>query len=251
LELSFQRIDLKYVIPIFAGVLFSLFFCAVICVGYDFFPAQQINTVVRTETEKEEEDLSLLFAANEIIPDPVLTYFRNPEYTEWVVEFFTGICKNSEVVQAILNYANEFEISPALAFALSWEESRFNPNAINRQNRNGSIDRGLFQLNNRTFPQLAEASFYNIEINARHGIEHLRYCIDTGGTEISALAIYNAGAGRVRSTGTPFVTLNYINRILENRRKIESRFHLRLIREEEARMAEREQSSTSGGIFNR
>ena len=57
-----------------------------------------------------------------------------------------------------------------------------------------------------------------------------------GANEISALAMYNAGTGRVRSTGAPEVTLNYVSRILENRRKIESRFLSMLIREEEARM---------------
>jgi hypothetical protein len=55
-------------------------------------------------------------------------------------------------------------------------------------------------------------------------MSHLRHCLDTGGTEIAALAMYNAGANRVRNTGTPKTTLDYISRILENRRRIESRF---------------------------
>jgi len=249
LELSFQRIDLKYAIPIFTGAILSLFVAVFICVHYGFFPSAEIKLIA--EKEKEKEDLSLLFAASEIIPDTVLLYYRDPEFKDWVMEFFMGFCNNADVVHAILYYSDEFDISPALTFALCWEESRFNPYAINRQNRNGSIDRGLFQLNNRTFPNLADTAFYNANTNARHGIEHLRYCIDTGGTEISALAIYNAGAGRVTSTGTPYVTLNYISRILENRRKIESRFHTRLIREEESRLSEKSQDSAFGGLFNR
>jgi hypothetical protein len=48
--------------------------------------------------------------------------------------------------------------------------------------------------------------------------------------------MYNAGTGRVRSTGAPHVTLNYINRILDNRQRLEDRFHSRLNREEELRL---------------
>jgi soluble lytic murein transglycosylase-like protein len=207
------------------------------------------------EDDADDEDYSALFAPSENIPDSVLEYYRNSEYKEWVIDFFTAICSNREIAWAILDCSDEFDIPPALAFALCWEESRFNPNAVNRQNRNGSVDRGLFQLNNRSFPHLDISSFYNINSNARYGIGHLRYCLNAGGSEISALAMYNAGAGRVRSTGAPEVTLNYTSRILENRRKIESRFHSRLIKEEEKRLTESLTEdfteSPSSGLFNR
>ncbi|MCL2801880.1 MAG: lytic transglycosylase domain-containing protein [Treponema sp.] len=235
---------MKYIVPVFLGVLVSLFFCVFICVHYGFFSRQQILTA----KEIEAEDASLLFSAAEVIPDTVLEYYRNPDFKEWVIEFFAGITSGREIAAAILDSADEFDVAPALAFALCWEESRFNPYAINRHNRNGTIDRGLFQLNSRSFSHLDISAFYNINANARYGVGHLRYCLNIGGSEISALAMYNAGAGRVTSTGTPYVTLNYISRIIENRRKIESRFHLRLIREEEARLAEKSQS-TLGGLF--
>jgi hypothetical protein len=95
---------------------------------------------------------------------------------------------------------------------------------VNNKNRDESIDRGLFQLNNRSFPRLETQSFFNLELNAKYGMSHLRHCLDTGGTEVAALAMYNAGTGRVRSTGTPKITLDYVGRILENRWKIEDRF---------------------------
>jgi hypothetical protein len=110
---------------------------------------------------------------------------------------------------------------------------------MNRHNRDGSIDRGLFQLNNRSFPNLENSAFFDIKSNARYGISHLRHCLDSGGSEISALAMYNAGAGRVSTSGAPKVTLDYISRILENRGRLESRFHAMLIKEEEDRMAEK------------
>jgi hypothetical protein len=84
-------------------------------------------------------------------------------------------------------------------------------------------------LNNKSFPRLENHAFFSPDVNARHGMGHLRYCLDTGGTEIAALAMYNAGTGRVSSTGTPKATLDYVSRILENRLKIENRFREREI----------------------
>lgn len=236
MEWGFRKTKMKYVIPLFTGVFCSLFVCAFIGKFSGYF--KRTAPVVYIEIEKE--DFSTLFAQSETIPDPILEYFRNPEYKDWVVEFFSDVCSNYEIAYAIINSSDEFNVPPALAFALCWEESRFNPNAINRKNRNGSVDRGLFQLNNQSFPHLEISVYYNINSNARYGISHLRQCLNSGGTEVSALAMYNAGAGRVRSTGAPEVTLNYVSRILENRRKIESRFHSSLIREEEFRLALRE-----------
>ena len=239
MDFTFRNINIKYLAPVFLGLLCSLFLSAVIgnSLGY-FKKAEPVAAAAEIEPEEEkEEDLTLLFAANEIIPDPVLEYFRNQEYTEWVIDFFTGVCSNREIARAILKNADLFDVPPALAFALCWEESRFVPRAINSANRDGSIDRGLFQLNNRSFPFLEITTFYNIESNAYYGIGHLRHCLNTGGSEISALAMYNAGTGRVRATGAPHVTLNYISRIQENRQKIESRFHSWLIKEEEYRLA--------------
>jgi hypothetical protein len=220
----------------FIGVFCSLILCAFISVSYGLYIEPEAVIAVQSEPEEEEEVFAFLFSASEAVSDPILEYYRNPEYQEWVIDFFADICSNREISQAVLFYSEHYDVSPALAFALSWEESRFNPRAINHSNRDESIDRGLFQLNNRSFPQLEIPVFYDIESNTRYGIGHLRYCLDTGGTEVSALAMYNAGTGRVRATGAPYVTLNYINRILENRQRIESRFHSRLIREEEVRL---------------
>jgi hypothetical protein len=223
---------MEFLIPLFAGVFCTLFFCVFIGVSYGFFPKPEVDEVVN----EIKEDHSSLFLTNENVPDLVLESYRNNEYKEWVVDFFSSVCKEEEIAKAILDSCDEFNVPPALAFALCWEESRFVPHAINRRNRNGSIDRGLFQLNNFSFPQLDVISYYNIQTNTRYGIGYLRDCLNYGDTEISALAMYNAGSGRVRSTGAPEVTLNYVARILENRRKIETRFHSRLLREEEKRM---------------
>jgi hypothetical protein len=228
----------EILIPLFAGVLCSLLSCALIAVFNGFFQVPVVLPEIVIEIKPEEEETEFLFTPAENVPDLVLEYFRDPEYQEWVIEFFSGLCSNREVAKAILENADKFDVPPSLAFALSWEESKFNPYAVNRRNRDGSIDRGLFQLNNRSFPNLDIIVFFDIRSNAHYGISHLKHCMDSAASEVSALAMYNAGTGRVKSTGAPEITLNYINRILNNRSRIESRFHSKLIKEEESRMEE-------------
>jgi hypothetical protein len=221
--------------PVFAGILCSLMLCAVIGVVWGIYKeTAEIEAVVEIVSVEEmiDEEEKMPTEIDEIT-DTVLKYFRDPEYKDWVIEFFTDICLDREIAQAILENSLDFKIPPSLAFALSWEESRFDPRAINGNNRNGSIDRGLFQLNNLSFPNLETITFFDINSNAYYGLAHLRFCLDTGKNEISALAMYNAGTTRVRNTGAPIVTLNYISRILEYRAKIESQFLEKLIKEED------------------
>jgi soluble lytic murein transglycosylase-like protein len=165
--------------------------------------------------------------------DAILDTYRDEAYQEWVTVFFTGVLKPSgffdaaasaEAASAILTNASAFDISPSLAFALCWVESRFNPVAVNKKNRDGSIDRGLFQLNSYSFPKLKDADFFNPSINTYYGMAHLRWCLDAGGSVVTGLAMYNAGTGRVNAEGAPKRTLNYISDILEFQRRIEDTF---------------------------
>ena len=240
MEMVFRNIRMVFVAPLFTGVLCSLLACAIIGAANGYFTMPKSGASSEREQEENEIDDEFLFGKAGEVPDLVLEYFRNIDYRDWVTDFFTGISKNREIAEVILYNCNINNVSPSLVFALCWEESRFNPNAVNRHNRDGSIDCGLFQLNNHSFPNLDAVAFFNIYANSRNAIEYLRKCIDLGGSEISALAMYNAGEGRVKSTGTPHVTLNYISRILENRARIDRRFLLRL-NEEEARLEGKEQ----------
>jgi soluble lytic murein transglycosylase-like protein len=127
-------------------------------------------------------------------------------------------------------------VPPALAFSLCAEESGYNPRALNR-NKNETVARGLFQLNNASFPKLNVEDFYDTGVNVRHGLSHLRWCLNSAGTEVAALAMYNAGASRVHTVGTPKSTLDYISRILKRQRGIEERFaeyYYRIVEERNA-----------------
>lgn len=159
--------------------------------------------------------------------DPILAMYRSSVLQSQVIDFFGMITGSSELSSIILNYANENNIAPSLAFALSWEESRYQISAVNKNA--SSIDRGLFQLNNKAFPNLSEKEFFNPEISARYGLQHLRYCIDLSGNEIAALAMYNAGPTKVRNDNTPKRTLDYVSRILSYKLNLESQFYQEIV----------------------
>ena len=155
--------------------------------------------------------------------DKGLELYRQPlsrPATEW---FYNQITGNRDVTQAILIEADKNDIPLSLAFALAYTESRYKVTAINR-NTNESIDRGLFQLNNNSFPKLSEADFFDPYISAKYGMSHLRFCINTAGNEVAGLAMYNAGTNKVRSNRTPQSTLNYVEKILSYRDMLDDLF---------------------------
>jgi hypothetical protein len=222
------------VLPVFLGCLGALVFCALIT-------AQGIAPRPGLLADPLMNDKSALFNDTDGKPmvkgggnfftkvklerrDHIRELYNQPETRELVIDFFTDLCPSREIAEAILISADWFNIPPALAFALAWEESQLNPLAVNGKNKDGSIDRGLFQLNNRSFPHLEIQAYFSPDVNSWHGMSHLRFCIDTGRSEIAALAMYNAGTGRVSSAGAPRATLDYISRILENKSKIENSF---------------------------
>jgi hypothetical protein len=215
---SYVKIELF--VPVFFGVLVSLFLSALI------IRSPEVLETPETVTQIVEPYLSVEAAETEEFgeDDVIAARYLDAETRDFVLDFFAGVCGSPETAALILSNAAAFDIPPALAFALCWEESRYKPGAINTQNRNGSVDRGLFQLNNISFPKLETRDFFNPAINAYYGMGHLRWCLDAGGTEIAALAMYNAGTGRVQSLGAPRKTLDYIHRILEYRKKLETSF---------------------------
>ncbi len=144
--------------------------------------------------------------------DPLLSLYRDPQSRETIISLFSAIVNSDTIARIILEEADSYNLAPALMTAVAWEESRFNINAVNR-NAN-SIDRGLFQLNSLSFPNLTETDFFDPALNTRYAASHLRWCLDYAGSEVAALAMYNAGTARVQKGQTPKKTLDYVSRIL-------------------------------------
>lgn len=159
---------------------------------------------------------------SDIIGDPGLFFYRNEATRDKVVAFYTEETGLEEISRAVVDAAERNEIPLPLAFSLCWVESRYNPMAINRNS--SSLDRGLFQLNSRSFPELDEEDFFSIEVNSKYGMAYLRYCLDVGENEFVALAMYNAGRHRVTNRGAPVSTLEYISRIVDYQERLEERF---------------------------
>ncbi len=155
--------------------------------------------------------------------DRGLALYRQPKTRPAVEWFYTHVTSSREVALAILENADKNDIPLSLAFALAYVESRFKPDAVNK-NGNYTVDRGLFQLNSATFPRLSEEDFFNPEISAKYGMMHLRFCIDLAGNDVTALAMYNAGTTRVKNNNTPRSTLNYVGKIERYRANLENMF---------------------------
>ena len=151
-------------------------------------------------------------------------FYRNGGTRQEVLAFFGKLLRSDALAGAVLDNAEVFNIAPSLAVSLCWAESRFNAQAVNRKNLNGTVDRGLFQLNSSTFPDLSEQDFFNPHINSYYGLSHLRWCLDSGGSVVVGLAMYNAGTNRVHSGGAPRKTLDYIAGILAIQEQVERLF---------------------------
>lgn len=184
------------------------------------------SAVRKTEsffTEELADSLGSMVTDYENQLDPGLEFYRALPTRTAVEWFYTNVTGDMDVTLAILQEADKNNIPLSLAFSLAYTESRYKPRAINK-NTNASIDRGVFQLNNKSFPALVEADFYDPYISAKYGLAHLRFCLDTAGNEVSALAMYNAGTNRVRNNGTPQMTLNYISKIQTYRQGLDELF---------------------------
>jgi soluble lytic murein transglycosylase-like protein len=151
--------------------------------------------------------------------NPDLALFNAPELQGFVIDFFVELTRNEEIALTTLYYTNYYEVSPVLAFSVAYHESRFLPTAVNQNPT--SIDRGVFQLNNLSFPRLSEVDFFNIGVNIRHGISHLDWCLSVVDTVEEALGVYNAGLSRIRRGEYPATTLVYIRRIMNYRETLE------------------------------
>jgi soluble lytic murein transglycosylase-like protein len=139
-----------------------------------------------------------------------------------LLEFFSELTGDSSVAMSILRHAVANRVSPFSAFALAFIESEFDPNAINRNP--GSADRGLFQLNSLSYPDLPASVVFDPEENARYGLAHFRWCLDRARDEASAVAMYNAGYLRVAQRKIPKSTREHVARFVAYKRELKQRF---------------------------
>jgi len=133
------------------------------------------------------------------------------------LDYFTELIGDEKIAKITLKYAAKYNIESTLFIALMKAESGFNPMAIN-YNLNNSIDRGLYQLNSKTFTHLEPHEFFNPEVNIENAAIFLSWCMQKSEKNIvKALAYYNAGIGSVTRKNVGESTLNYINNIINDK----------------------------------
>lgn len=137
---------------------------------------------------------------------------------EIYLNFITRITHNNrEVAQIIYKHTKDKGLDTFFYLALIKTESDFNIRAVNK-NKDGSLDRGIAQLNSRTFPDLKLEDFYDPDINIDHSTDFIKWALDQAkNNEVLALAYYNAGYGKVSGKDVGKLTLNYINKIMITR----------------------------------
>ena len=222
----------------FLTVISSILLTASALLVYFLLPSQindkKVNEKITIAYLNEENEEELSQAFQDYYTEVSLTRYNNKtddglilyrqQISRVAVEwFYLQITGNKEVTQAILSEAEKNNIPLSLAFALAYTESGYRTNAINK-NTNLSIDRGLFQLNSNSFPELTEEDFFDPFVSAKYGMSHLKFCLNYAGNEVSALAMYNAGTNRVRSNKTPQTTLNYVGKIMSYQKMLDQLF---------------------------
>jgi soluble lytic murein transglycosylase-like protein len=93
--------------------------------------------------------------------------------------------------------AARYGVNPYMLYAIAKTESNLNPSAINRNNKNGSYDIGLMQINSRWLPTLRkhgidEAQLWDACTNIHVGAWVLAENIRRMGNSWAALGAYNA-----------------------------------------------------------
>jgi len=140
---------------------------------------------------------------------------REPKYKVMPRELSNYICDMSE----------ELGLDSDLVVAILMRENpEFNPEATHR-NENGTIDVGMFQLNDRYlwtefkndywFDNL-ELNPYNWKHNTYIALHHLRYLQDKFKIQDDVIMAYNGGKGAVMNGTVKPSTFNYLAEVKNN-----------------------------------
>lgn len=110
-------------------------------------------------------------------------------------------------------------IDPWLLYAIGYTESRHNPNAINRANKNSTRDVGLMQINSSWLPTLrqygiSEANLYNACASTYIGAWIMAKNFKRYGYSWEAIAAYNVGS--LNTPGRQKVGRAYAERVYAN-----------------------------------
>ena len=210
-----------------------LFFSALLLWGYVVSSCSVLEasaTVLTTTCDNQADKIMktlqgpiLRFPVNQSTrQDPTLELYHDDRSRPSVISFYARLTGSAHIAKTILDAADAEGVSPSLAFSVAWVESGYYARTVSLNSR--SVDRGLFQLNSKTFPYLEEKDFFDPKVNASHGLRYLDYCLSYGNDEIVALALYNAGLPRIQQGSVPRSTYGYIEKVLSYKADLDKRF---------------------------
>ena len=163
-----------------------------------------VTTVFLTEKKKHNFDITAVNQSEE----PARYPFLNKELSDYICE----LC-------------DEMKEDPDLVVAHLMEENpEYNPLAIHR-NENGTVDCGLFQLNDRyvwtTFRKNywfedVELDPFNWKHNTFIAVNHIHYLHKKLKVIDDTIAAYNCGEGNVMNQTIPASTISYTARVKNN-----------------------------------
>lgn len=126
----------------------------------------------------------------------------------------------------ICDLSAELELDSDLVVAiLMVENPEFNPDAISRPNQNGTLDLGLFQLNdyylwtefkNDYWFENIELNPFNWKHNTYIALHHIKYLQDKFKIQDDVILAYNGGKGAVMNGTVKPSTYNYLRKVQNN-----------------------------------
>lgn len=159
---------------------------------------------------KHEKKVAVDFTVQTFVKDE-----REPKYKFLPIEVSNYIC----------DMCDELVMDSDLTVArLMVENPEFNPEATHR-NENGTIDVGLFQLNDYYLWTTFKTRYWfdNIQLdpfNWKHNtyiaLHHMKYLDDKFKVQDDAIMAYNCGEGNVMNGTIPASTITYLAKVKNN-----------------------------------
>ena len=130
------------------------------------------------------------------------------------------------LVYLIISIALELGVPPSFALAVALTENpELNPRAVSRVNENGSVDRGVMQLNSYVYPNI---EWHNAEVNIRLGILHIRRLMNVCHTYWAVAVAYNCGLSRLHNP--PELSIIYANEVMRKTNELHNGYFNTVIR---------------------
>lgn len=143
-----------------------------------------------------------------------------------VLAFYAEETGDSSIARHIIIQALAYEVPLNIAFSLAKHESEYFPDAINGdKNKNGSVDYGIFQLNNRTFPNYTKKELLDPLTNCHLGVWYLKHRSREYDTWEEAIMAYNSGYAERMN----YNSFKHMLRIMDYERDLDKRFNEWLI----------------------